>query len=54
MKAELRENDDGHEFHIEPETEIEGCALSYLATKPPHTIFITITKLGVFAMTKEE
>ena len=54
MKVELWYGDSGYEFHIEPETEIEKCAFHYLADRPPHTVFITITRLGVFKMTKEE
>lgn len=48
MKVELWDDDNGHEFHIEPETVVEKCALDYLAYRPTQTVRVTITRLGVF------
>ncbi len=49
MKVSLEFGQDGKwDFHIEPENEIERCALECLARRPEDQVVITITRLGTF------
>lgn len=48
MKCELRYDEHGWEFAIEPETEMEKCALEYLASRPQSQVIVRNTRLGVF------
>ena len=48
MKVTLCYDDKGHQFGLEPETEMEQCALNYLATRPQNQVSILITRLGLF------
>ena len=48
MKVRLDYGDDGYTFSLEPETEMEKCAVDYLATRPKNQVNILITRLGLF------
>jgi len=48
MRVELGEWENGYEFSLEPETEVEKCALEHLATRPKDQVIIRNTRLGVF------
>jgi len=48
MKIDLYYDDHGWTFQIEPETEMEKCALDYLADRPKHQVTIRNTRLGLF------
>ena len=46
--GELTKERVGWEFTIEPETELEECALSYLASRPQEQVIVRSTRLGIF------
>lgn len=48
MKCELVYDEHGWEFAIKPETEMEECALQYLATRPTDQVIVRSTPLGIF------
>lgn len=47
MKVELSRTDD-YIFLIEPENDLEECALKYLGNRPPEQIFIDVSYIGSF------
>ena len=54
MKVELYYDDHGWDSHLEPESEVEKCALDYLAGRPNKQVCITITRLGLFKREGED
>lgn len=48
MRVELEYDEQGWQFAVEPETEIEKCALDFLATRPIVQVSVLITRLGLF------
>jgi hypothetical protein len=54
MKCELYYDDQGWQFLIEPETEVERCAFEYLATRPRGQVTVLNTRLGRFTREKDE
>ena len=48
MKVRLDYDNDGYTFSLEPEKEMEKCAVAYLAYRPTNQVKILITRLGVF------
>ena len=53
MKVRLDYDNDGHTFSLEPETEMEKCAIAYLADRPRNQVKILITRLGLFKREEE-
>ena len=54
MRCELQYGDNDWEFSIEPETEVEKCALEYLADRPRAQVIIRNTRLGIFRREEKE
>ncbi len=54
MKVRLDYDDHRWEISIEPETEVEKCALEYLAGRPRGQVIIRNTRLGVFTREEEK
>jgi len=48
VKVDLYYDDNGWQFGVEPETEMEKCALEQLASIPTEQVTILITRLGLF------
>ncbi len=52
MRVELSKNQDDWTISIEPEIDMEQCAIEYLASRPTSQVKILITRLGLFERNK--